>query len=98
MSTTANKKDFQDVEMAPLMGQAQSSMPKGGMSSNSHTAVKSMLNTDIKPSSSDSNNALPPDDEKKRSQALAGKAVTACLMYSTCSVVMVLVNKSLASR
>jgi len=97
MSTTANKKDFQDVEMAPLMGQAQSSMPKGGMSSNSHTAVKSMLNTDIKPSSSDSNNALPPDDEKKRSQALAGKAVTACLMYSTCSVVMVLVNKSLAS-
>lgn len=28
----------------------------------------------------------------------AGKAITSCLMYSFCSVSMVLVNKSLASR
>jgi len=97
MSTAVNKKDFQDVEMAPLMGQAQSSMPKGGMSSNSHAAAKSMLNTDIKSPSSDSSSAVPPNDEKKQSKALAGKSVTACLMYSTCSVGMVLVNKSLAS-
>ena len=32
------------------------------------------------------------------SSGSAGKAITSCLMYSFCSVSMVLVNKSLASR
>jgi len=35
---------------------------------------------------------------KTRSEAGAGKALMACTMYSGCSVSMILVNKSLASR
>ena len=103
MSSTVNKKDFQDVEMAALMGQAQSSMPMGGKGSSnslagpsSSSTMKDVQNVDIK--SSSDNNSLSSEDEKKRYKGIAGKSFSACMMYSSCSVGMVLVNKSLASR
>lgn len=102
MSSTVNKKDFQDVEMAALMGQAQSSMPMGGKGSSnslagpsSSSTMKDVQNVDIK--SSSDNNSLSSEDEKKRYKGIAGKSFSACMMYSSCSVGMVLVNKSLAS-
>jgi len=36
--------------------------------------------------------------DKKQSSGSAGKAISSCALYSFCSVSMVLVNKSLASR
>lgn len=96
---SSGRKDFQDVEMAPLVGQAQSSLPMGstsGASSISKTAA-SLSNT----KSIDNNNSRSVEtvdnDDKKRSSAFNGKVVTSCVMYSSCSIGMVIVNKSLAS-
>ena len=42
--------------------------------------------------------APPSENNSKEKSSNAAKAVSACALYSFCSVSMVLVNKSLASR
>lgn len=62
------------------------------MSSSNDKDVESAALIDSKNDAIDSS---PPDDKKKGG---SGKALSSCALYGFCSVSMVLVNKSLASR
>lgn len=87
---TLGKEGFSDVEMGPLLGQAaastvsSSSEDKKIHKSNSFQRVPSVGKLSL-------------EEEEKDKSKLFGKVVSACMMYTCCSVGMVLVNKSLAS-
>ena len=62
--------------------------------------MSSAKDTDIETPLTDnkSDNADLPLDDKKKQGGGNSKAISSCALYAFCSVSMVLVNKSLASR
>lgn len=82
------EKGFTDIEMGPLLGQANPGASDSSLKSKS---------TDLSvPTASGSTKKGKPVVAETTNNA-SGVVLTSCLMYSSCSVGMVLVNKSLAS-
>lgn len=81
---TGKKDGFTDVEMGPLLGQAAPTSSSSPVASGNPTTEK--IPATEKQTKEESNQS-----------AFRGQVITSCLMYSTCSVGMILVNKSLAS-
>lgn len=78
-----------DIEMGPLLGQANPGASDSSLKSKS---------TDLSvPTASGSTKKGKPVVAETTNNA-SGVVLTSCLMYSSCSVGMVLINKSLASR
>ena len=85
---------------------------KDGLRRNERTKIEGMKSVDLEAGSSkgdetekliasekdDSVKVFSAVEQKKQDDAFAGTVVFACALYSFCSVSMVLVNKSLASR
>ena len=88
-----NSSGFTDVEMGPLMGQASTGSSNKFV--NDRSAIK-------RTSTDDSLGAMKvvqrPISVPKPTKAPVSKTISALLLYSFCSVSMVLVNKSLSSR
>lgn len=101
-----DNKGFSDVEMGPLLANSRSTHERkkkvAGLSASAAAlggggdAEKTLLSTSLPIGGKDASPAVAASGSG--AVGTGGKVLSACALYSICSVAMVLDNKSLASR